>query len=87
MKARIKPNAAEIFLKRERKIFSVLPKTYREFANTLRELENKTLEILSEYDNRIVLKYPKPKNVEGMRVIGIDLEKDLVEILGESKND
>ncbi len=75
-KARIKPEAPSIFMKKCNKMFSSkLPKSYHDYYTKLIELAGKELEILSEYDNRIVLKYDNPEG----NVIGIDLEKDLVE--------
>jgi len=86
--ATVKPNASSLFhkknilpiLKRTQNISSV-PRTYLEFRDHLRKLEGKTFEIVKEYDDRIVLKYPEEMIEEfepGRSVVSIDLEKYLV---------
>lgn len=61
-------------------------KIEEEFLKTLISLEEKTLEVEKTYGDRVFLKYPKPKREidrfgKEIQIVGIDLEKDLVEIL------
>jgi hypothetical protein len=82
LKARIKKNAPEIFLKKELKTFKRgLPETYKEYYRLLKELAGKILEVDSTYGDRVVLKYPKAKNINGLLVTGIDLDRELVDFI------
>ena len=79
MKARIKEDASLILSREMRRIFhnTPFPPELRKYLERLRELAGKELEVIEEYNDRIVLKYPEPIN----GVIGIDVEKRLVEII------
>ena len=79
MKAKIKADASLTVSREMRKLYrnSPFPPELRRYLERLRELAGKELEVIGEYSNRIVLKYPKPID----NVIGIDVEKRLVEIV------
>ena len=82
--ARIKKDASAIFMREQRKVFKnqPLPTTYQAFYYLLRDLAGQTLEIDQEYGNRIGLKYKEPiVEEDGTLVVGIDLAKNLVEML------
>lgn len=93
--AKIKANAHNIFWKRVLKDYNVelnrldiplnrqIPQTVIDFRKKLGDLANMEMEITKEYNDRIVLKYP-PELVKPFgegKIVGIDLEKDLVKII------
>jgi len=90
-KAKIKDDASHIFGEQMNKRFrgaSVPPKSYYDFHETLRKLQGKTFEVKKEYGNRVCLKYDqetaeKESQESKVNIVGIDLEKSLVEIEGE----
>jgi len=79
MKARIKEDASLVLSREMRRIYhnTPFPPELRKYLERLRKLAGKELEVIEEYNDRIVLKYPEPTN----GVIGIDVEKRLVEII------
>ena len=79
MKAKIKGDASLTVSREMRKLYrnSPFPPELRRYLERLRELAGKELEVIDEYNDRIVLKYPEPID----NVIGIDVEKRLVEIV------
>jgi len=81
MKARIKEDASLVLSREMRRIYhnTPFPPELRKYLERLRELAGKELEVIEEYNDRIVLKYPEPIN----DTIGIDVEKRLVEIVKE----
>ncbi len=81
MKARIIEGASDIFIKKAYKELKILPKSYIEYIDLLKELQGKTMNISRRYDNRIVLQYEKPKIINGKAVVGIDVGTDMVEII------
>jgi hypothetical protein len=86
--ARVKSNAASIFWKkfnRDRNPRAPIPRETSEFGDRLKEISGKTFVVDREYDNRVVLQYP-PEMVYPMpngrgKVVAIDMEKDLVEMV------
>jgi hypothetical protein len=86
MKAKIKKDAHSIFAHRVNMMIrpdAPWPKTYSDFYDTLKKLSGKTLEVTKTYDKRIVLGYKRPKIIDGMKVVGIDMDRDLVKIKGK----
>jgi len=81
MKARIKENAGEIFLKEALKVFKVLPPTYLEYYQRLKDLAGKVFEAEEDGEDRLLLKYDKPKRIKGCLIVGISVDKRLVEII------
>ena len=81
MKAKIKPDAPELFLQKHGYFKEGLPSSYRRYYEKLKKLAGMEFAVEEEYGNRIVLYYPPELQTED--VVGIDLDKDLVEILSE----
>lgn len=79
--ARIKHDAYKIFLENEKRNNVRLTDESRKFVETLKEKAGKEFKIKRRYGNRIVLQYPEIEIENNTKVIGIDLEKNLVEIL------
>jgi len=79
MKARIKEDASLIVSREMRRIYhnAPFPPELRRYLERLRELAGKELEVIEEYNDRVVLKYLEPIN----DVTGIEVEKGLVEII------
>jgi hypothetical protein len=88
MKAKIRKDASAIFAEKVNRMVSgraVWPKTYSDFYDKLKELSGKTLKVKKIYGKRIYLEYEKPETIDGMKVLGIDMDKELVEIRGKKK--
>jgi hypothetical protein len=62
MKATVKKNAPELFMKKQRRMFHSrpLPDSYHRFNKLLETLAGQTLEVSKMYDDRVVLDYPEP---------------------------
>ena len=79
----IKKDAAAIFARKINKMIrpdAPWTKEWSSFYNTLKELGGKKMKIEKVYDNRIYLKYTKPRTENGMKIVGIDLDRSLVTI-------
>lgn len=88
MKAKIRKDASAIFARKVNRSISgraVWPKTYSDFYEKLKKLAGKTLKVKKIYGKRIYLEYEKPETIGGMKVLGIDMDKELVEIKGKRK--
>lgn len=82
MIARVIDDAENIFIKKAMTNLDILPKSYIEYAATLRELQGKIMNVSRRYENRTVLLFKERKIKCGKIVIGIDIDSDLVEIVG-----
>jgi hypothetical protein len=83
MKATVKKDAHKIFARKvNARTRPDMPWTDDEndYYETLKSLSGKKLKVERKYGSRVHLKYDKPKKVNGMTVVGIDLERDLVKM-------
>lgn len=81
MNARIINGADKLFIKKHSRLVEGLPKSYLEYADILKKLEGVVMSVSREYGERIVLRYPQEIVKDGKRVMGIDVERDLVELV------
>jgi len=88
VRARLKRGASDLFLKRERRIWRnrPLPRSYIEYAEELRRLEGLTFEAEIEDSRRVLLLYPEHLKTDPS-VVGISVDRDLVEILWRGGKD
>jgi hypothetical protein len=81
--AMVKKDAEMLFYEKMNRMYrpdAPFPKGCIKFAEKLKELQGKKLEIKKTYGDRIYLKYPKAETENGNKVVGIDMEKYLVNI-------
>lgn len=82
MKAKIKDEAYQLYLRQVNKQFSsanISPKTYIEFGETIKKYTGVVMKVSRQYGGRSCLTYPVPEN----NVVGIDIENYLLDFIEE----